>query len=53
MSRVRRLLLSDRIFFVTIHQHRAIVPLSDPEYAEVVAAIEQSRRKLAFSFLPG
>jgi len=65
VSHVGRLRLSDRIpsaaaqdggrnanrFFVTVNLRRAVPPLSDPEYAQVVAAIEQSRRKLHLLFL--
>ncbi len=51
MSHVQRLRVSDRIFFVTVNLRRAVAPLSDPEYARVVTAIEPSRRKLHFLFL--
>lgn len=51
MSHVHRLRLSDRIFFVTVNLRRAIAPLSDSEYEPVVAAIEESRRKLHFLLL--
>ncbi len=65
MSHVHRPRVSDRIpsaaaqgggrrgnrFFVTVNLRRAAAPLSDPEYARVVTAIEPSRRKLHFLFL--
>ncbi len=65
MSHVHRPRLSDRVpsaaaqdgrrranrFFVTVNLRRALARLSDKEYEQVVAAIEQSRRKLRFLFL--
>jgi REP-associated tyrosine transposase len=48
VSRVARLRLSDRIFFVTVNLRRDIAPLSGVEYESVVATIEASRRKLRF-----
>ncbi len=51
MSHVHRLCLSERIFFVTVNLRRAIAPLSQAEYEQVVAAIEASRRRLHFLFL--
>ena len=51
MSHVHRLRVSDRIFFVSVNLRRALARLSDSEYEQVGAAIEQSRRKLHFLFL--
>jgi REP element-mobilizing transposase RayT len=65
VSRVHRLLVSDRVpsaaaqdggrranrFFASVNLRRALARLSDSEYRQVAAAIEQSRRKLHFLFL--
>jgi len=51
MSHVHRLRVSDRIFFVSVNLRRALARLSDSEYEQVVAAIEESRSKLRFLFL--
>ena len=48
---MRRLRLSDRIFFVTVNLRRRLPPLADPEYEHVAAAIRESRQKLSFLFL--
>ena len=48
MSRVHRLLGSDRIFFLTVDLRRALAPLDGAEYACVAAALEESRRKEGF-----
>jgi putative transposase len=48
---VHRLLLSDRIFFVTVNLRRALVPLAASEFELVAAALNESRRKLGFLFL--
>jgi putative transposase len=42
---------SDKIFFVSVNLRRALSRLTNPEYARLVEAIEQSRRKLHFLFL--
>jgi len=51
VSHVHRLRVSDRIFFVTVNLRRALAPLSGTEYAQVAAAMEESRRKLHFLLL--
>ncbi|MGH9469728.1 MAG: REP-associated tyrosine transposase [Terriglobia bacterium] len=48
MSRVQRLLVTDRIFFVTVSLRRALTPLKAGEYRLVAAAIDESRGKLGF-----
>ena len=48
MSHVHRLLSTDRIFFVTVHLQRALVPLAEVEFRLVTEALEASRRKLGF-----
>jgi putative transposase len=45
---VHRLLSTDRIFFVTVNLHRALVPLAEVEFRLVTEALEASRRKLGF-----
>jgi putative transposase len=50
VSNVHRLRLSDRIFFITVNLRRKLPPLADAEY-QLVAAIEESRRKLEFLLL--
>ena len=49
MSNVKRLLLSNRTFFVTINLRKNLSKFSDEEFSLLLAAIEESRRKLAFS----
>ncbi len=51
MSHVHRLRVSDRIFFVTVSLRRALERLSDSEYGQVAAAIDQASRKLHFLLL--
>ena len=48
MSRVHRLLTTDRIFFVTVNLRRAHAPLAADEFRLVAAAINESRRRLRF-----
>jgi REP element-mobilizing transposase RayT len=48
VSHVRRLRLSDRIFFVTVNLRRARDPLEAEECRHVAAALEESRRRLGF-----
>jgi REP element-mobilizing transposase RayT len=48
MSRVRRLLVSDRIFFVTVNLRRSLPCLSEEELPLVVQALAESRRRLRF-----
>jgi hypothetical protein len=51
VSHVHRLLLSDRIFFVSVNLRRALARLSELEYGLLVEAIRESREKLHFLFL--
>ena len=48
MSNVCRLRLSDRIFFVTVNLRRNLPVLASDEYALVLGALEESRRRLGF-----
>ncbi|HZT71572.1 MAG TPA: transposase [Terriglobia bacterium] len=48
MSRIHRLLLSDRVFFVTANLHRTREHLKPDEYRHVAAAMNESRRRLGF-----
>ena len=48
MSHVHRLLTTNRIFFVTVNLRRALSPLAAGEFGLVVAAIDESRRRLRF-----
>ena len=46
MSHVRRLLVTDRVFFVTVNLRRSIPALGADDYPLILHAIEESRRKL-------
>jgi hypothetical protein len=48
VSRVRRLLTADRIFFVTVNLRRALAPLADDEFRLVATAMNESRPRLDF-----
>ena len=48
MSRVRRLLVTDRIFFVTANLRRNLAALAEDEFPLVLASMEESRQKLGF-----
>lgn len=48
MSHVRRLLVTDRVFFVTVNLRRNIPTLGADEFPTILRAFEQSRRKLGF-----
>jgi REP element-mobilizing transposase RayT len=48
MSRVRRLLVSDRIFFVTVNLRRSLPFLREEELPLVVEALAESRRRMEF-----
>jgi REP element-mobilizing transposase RayT len=48
MSRVRRLLVSDRIFFVTVNLRRSLPFLREEELTLVVEALAESRRRTEF-----
>ena len=48
MSRVRRLLVSDRIFFVTVNLRRRLPFLREEEFPLVVEALAESRRRMGF-----
>ena len=48
MSNVCRLRLTDRIFFVTVNLQRNLNDLAPGEYAVVLRALEESRRRLGF-----
>ncbi len=48
MSHVRRLRVTDRIFFVTANLMRTASPLAESEYPLIVEAFEASRRRLGF-----
>ena len=48
MSHVRRLRISDRIFFVTVNLRRRVAPFSVHEYSLLTDALEGARRRLGF-----
>jgi REP element-mobilizing transposase RayT len=48
VSHIRRLRLSDRIFFVTVNLHRQLHPLVASEYPLLMEALEGARRRLGF-----
>jgi len=48
VSRVRRLLVTERIFFVTVNLRRSIPALKADEDPLILDALEQSRRKPGF-----
>ncbi|MBI3934562.1 MAG: transposase [Acidobacteria bacterium] len=50
MSRLKRLLLTSRIFFVTVNLLKNLPHFTDEEFTLLVAAIEESRFKLGFTF---
>ena len=47
---MKRLLLSGRIFYVTVNLRKNLPRFSEPEYSVLAATIDESRRKLDFSF---
>ena len=49
MSRVHRLRLSDRIFFVTVNLRRSLPSFTEAEFPLILASLEGSRRRLGFS----
>jgi len=51
VSHIRRLRLSDRIFFVTVNLHRQVHPLVCSEYRLLIEALEGARRRLGFLLL--
>ena len=48
VSRLRRLLVTDRIFFVTVNLGRNLPVLAEEEFPLVLASMEESRQKLRF-----
>ena len=48
VSRVRRLLVTDRVFFVTANLRRNLAALAEDEFPLVLASMEESRQKLGF-----
>lgn len=49
MSRVKRLLLTGRTFFLTVNLRKGLPQFTAEEFSLLLAAIEESRRKLGFS----
>jgi putative transposase len=49
VSNVRRLLTTDRVFFVTVNVRRDVRPLGAAEYPLMVETVEASRRRLGFA----
>ena len=49
MSRVHRLRLSDRIFFVTVNLRRSLPPFTEAEYPVILSSLDESRRRLGFA----
>ena len=48
MSRVKRLLVTGRVFFVTVNIRKDRPNFTENEYPLMIAALEDSRRKLSF-----
>ena len=48
MSRVKRLLVTNRMFFVTVNVRKDRPIFTEDEYPLMIAALEESRRKLSF-----
>ena len=48
MSHVRRLRITDQIFFVTVNLRRRVEPLHDVDYSLLIETLEGSRRRLGF-----
>ena len=49
MSRLRRLELHSRFFFITCNLKRGVRPLDDPEFALLAKALTSVRRKVPFA----
>ena len=49
MSRVKRLLLTSRTFFVTVNLRKNLTKFTEKEFSLLLEAMEESRRKLSFS----
>ena len=49
MSNVKRLLLTNRTFFITVNLHKNLPTFTEEEFSLLLAAIEESRHKLGFS----
>ena len=49
VSRVKRLLVTNRIFFITVNLRKNLPRFTEDEFSLLVAAVEESRRKLDFS----
>jgi putative transposase len=48
MSNVKRLRVTDRVFFITINLHRSVPPLTKPEFRIILNVIDGSRTRLRF-----
>ncbi len=48
MSRVQRLRVADRIFFVTVNLRRSLRPFTESEFPSILTSFEDSRRRLGF-----
>lgn len=48
VSRVKRLLTTNRIFFVTVNLRKSRPVFSESEFPIIISAMEESRRKLSF-----
>ncbi len=48
MSNVRRLLTTDRIFFLTVNLRRKVEPFGVPEYTLMIDVLKSARRRLGF-----
>ena len=48
MAKVRRLLVSDRIFFVTVNLRQSVAFLQEEELPLIVTALTESRRRMRF-----
>jgi hypothetical protein len=48
MSRIRRLLVTDRIFFANVNVRRVHKSFTDSEYPLILEVLKDSRRRLRF-----
>lgn len=49
MSRVHRLKVSDRMFFVTVNLRQSLARFTDAEYALIAASLDETRRRLGIA----
>ena len=49
MSRVHRIRLSDRVFFITVNLRRTLPPFTEAEFPLILSSLDESRRRLGFA----